>query len=173
VLDAYILIQTQLSKTAIVAELVRAVPGVLETEIVTGPYDVVARAHAHDVDKLVTSQIHALPGVMRTVTCPIIQPSRGQTTSPRQTRRVRRQHRWATNGSLARLRRGRVNGPVTASKAHVNSTSRDYWDEASELAYGRAAVGKKRQDEMSHDVDQRPDAVRQPPTAPHPGARSQ
>jgi Lrp/AsnC ligand binding domain len=200
VLDAYILIQTELTETAFVAGRVQTVPGVLETEIVTGPYDLIARAQAHDLDKLaerVTSQIQALPGVLRTVTCAAVQPSRRPT-------RVR-QHRWATNGSLAKLRRGRVNGRVTAGRNHGNSTARDYWDESAELAYVGAAVGKKRQDdpahrwyrlpslesfkagcscgwvsaergtfdEMSHDVDQHLDATRQPRTAPHRGTQSQ
>ncbi len=151
-LNAYVLMQTQISKTAIVAELVRTVPGVSETEIVTGPYDVVARAQAHDMNKLTkeVTQIQALPGVTRTVTCTIVQPSRRQPTAPGQTSWSRRQHRWATNGSLAKLRRGRVNGPVTADVAHVSSTAHNYWDEPSELAYEGAAVGKKRQDDPAH-----------------------
>jgi hypothetical protein len=77
VLNAYILIQSDMGGAAVVAESVRAVPGVLETEIVTGCYDVVARAQAHDMDELatrVTPQIQALRGVMRTVTCIIVQP---------------------------------------------------------------------------------------------------
>ena len=167
-LDVYVLMQTQLSKTAIVAELVRTVPGVSETEIVTGPYDVVARAQAHDMNKLAkeVTQIQALPGVTRTVTCTIVRASRRQPTAPGQTPRSRRQHRWATNGSLAKLRWGRANGLVTANEAHVNSaneahvnsaneahlnsTARNYWGEPSELAYGGAVVGKERQDDPAH-----------------------
>ena len=151
-LDVYVLMQTQLTKTAIVAELARTVPGVSETEIVTGPYDVVARAQAHDMNKLAkeVTQIQALPGVTRTATCTIVQPSRRQPTAPGQTPWSRRRHRWATNGSLAKLGRGRVNSPVTANEAHVNSTARNYWDEPSELAYQGAAVGKERQDDPAH-----------------------
>jgi AsnC-like helix-turn-helix protein len=152
VLDVYVLMQAQLTKTAIVAGLVRAVPGVSGTEIVTGPYDVVARAQAHDMDELATTvaQIQALPGVSRTATCIVIQPSRRQPISSGQTRWRRRRRRWAAHGSLAKLGRGRVNVPVTADVAHVNSTARNYWDQPSELAYVGAAVGKKRQDDPAH-----------------------
>jgi DNA-binding Lrp family transcriptional regulator len=108
VVDAYILIQAELTKTAIVAALVRAVPGVSETEIVTGPYDVVARAQAPDMNKLaeqVTSQIQAVRGVTRTTTCTVVQPSRRRPISPGRTRWIR-QARWAANGSLAKLTQG-------------------------------------------------------------------
>jgi Lrp/AsnC ligand binding domain len=78
VLDAYILIESYPGNTVIVAVQVQTVPGVVKTEIVTGPYDVIARAQAQDMDALakrVTAQIQALPGVMRTATCIIGQPS--------------------------------------------------------------------------------------------------
>ena len=73
--NAYILIQTQAGKEARVAASVRALPGVLETASVVGPYDVVARAQAEDVNKLaklVASRIRALDGVMRTITCTVV-----------------------------------------------------------------------------------------------------
>jgi hypothetical protein len=123
VLDAYILIESHLGNAAIVAVQVQTVPGVLETEIVTGPYDVVARAQAQDMDELakrVISQIQSLPGVMRTATCTIVQPSfslsgsrsRGQPTSHWRTR-WNRHHRRDTNGPLARIRQRHVDGPYT------------------------------------------------------------
>jgi DNA-binding Lrp family transcriptional regulator len=105
VVDAYILIQAELSKTAIVAALVQTVPGVSETEIVTGPYDVIARAQAPDMElaEQVTAQIQAIRGVTRTTTCTIVQPSRHRPISPGRTRWIR-QARWAPNGSLAKPR---------------------------------------------------------------------
>jgi Lrp/AsnC ligand binding domain len=119
-LEAYILIESHLGKAAIVAAQVRAVPGVSETEILTGPYDVVARAQALDMDELAkrTSQIQALPGVMRTATC--TKPSfslsgrrsRGQPTSPWRTR-WNRHHRRDTNGPLARERWQHADWPYT------------------------------------------------------------
>ncbi len=78
VLDAYILIQTQIGKTAIVPALVRTVPGVSEATSVMGSYDVVARARApdtKDLAELVTSQIRAIAGVNRTTTCTVLDPS--------------------------------------------------------------------------------------------------
>jgi DNA-binding Lrp family transcriptional regulator len=42
---------------------------------VTGPYDVIVRAEAHNVDelgKLVVAQIQTVEGITRTLTCPIV-----------------------------------------------------------------------------------------------------
>ena len=72
---AYILIQTEVGKTAIVAAALRDLPGVLETASLAGPYDVIARAQARNIDelaKLVTSQVQALDGVRRTLSCPVV-----------------------------------------------------------------------------------------------------
>ena len=72
---AYILIKTEPGKAATVAAALRVVPGVLETASVAGPYDVIARAQAPDIDelaKLATSQVQALDGVTRTLTCPVV-----------------------------------------------------------------------------------------------------
>jgi DNA-binding Lrp family transcriptional regulator len=72
---AYILIQTEPGKAAAVAAALRDVPGVSETASVAGPYDVIARAEAPDIDDLGTlaaSRIQALAGVRRTLTCPVV-----------------------------------------------------------------------------------------------------
>jgi DNA-binding Lrp family transcriptional regulator len=42
---------------------------------VTGPYDVIVRAEADNVDdlgRLVVAQIQGVPGITRTLTCPIV-----------------------------------------------------------------------------------------------------
>ena len=39
---------------------------------------------------------------------------------------------------------------MIGKEAHGTSTSTDYWDEPSELAYARAAVGKNGQDNPAH-----------------------
>jgi DNA-binding Lrp family transcriptional regulator len=42
---------------------------------VTGPYDVIVRARAENVDelgKLVAAQIQAVEGITRTLTCPVV-----------------------------------------------------------------------------------------------------
>ena len=72
---AYILIQTETGKAAVVAAALRDLPGVSDTASLAGPYDVIARAQARDIDelaKLVTSRVQALDGVSRTMTCPVV-----------------------------------------------------------------------------------------------------
>ena len=72
---AYILIETEAGKAATVAAALRDLPGVSETAVLAGPYDVIARAQARDIDelaKLVTSQVQALDGVRRTMSCPVV-----------------------------------------------------------------------------------------------------
>jgi DNA-binding Lrp family transcriptional regulator len=73
--NAYILIQTEVGKAAAVAAEVRAVAGVTEAEDVTGPYDVIVRAEAETVDdlgKLVVARIQSVEGITRTLTCPVV-----------------------------------------------------------------------------------------------------
>jgi hypothetical protein len=73
VIAAHILMQTEPGKAATVAVALRDLPGVSETASLAGPYDVIARAQAGNIDqlaKLVTSQIQALDGVSRTMSCP-------------------------------------------------------------------------------------------------------
>jgi DNA-binding Lrp family transcriptional regulator len=73
--QAYILVQTEVGKASDVARQIRAIAGVTEAEDVTGPYDVIVRASAEDVDelgKLVGAQIAAVQGITRTLTCPVV-----------------------------------------------------------------------------------------------------
>jgi DNA-binding Lrp family transcriptional regulator len=75
VVQAYILIQTEVGKAAQVADEVRAINGVSEAEDVTGPYDVIVRAEAKNVDelgKLVVAKIQGVEGITRTLTCPVV-----------------------------------------------------------------------------------------------------
>ncbi|GLU46619.1 Lrp/AsnC family transcriptional regulator [Nocardiopsis ansamitocini] len=72
---AYILIQTEVGRAAQVAREIAGIEGVTEAEDVTGPYDVVVRAQADDVDalgRLVVARIQRLEGIARTLTCPIV-----------------------------------------------------------------------------------------------------
>jgi DNA-binding Lrp family transcriptional regulator len=74
-LSAYILIQTEVGKAGGVAKTVGAIQGVLVAEGVTGPYDVIARAEARNVDelgKLVVARVQAVEGITRTLTCPVV-----------------------------------------------------------------------------------------------------
>ena len=73
--SAYILIQTEVGKAADVAAAVDDINGVVTAEDVTGPYDVIARAEADDVDHLgqmVISKVQMIPGITRTLTCPVV-----------------------------------------------------------------------------------------------------
>ena len=73
--QAYVLIQTEVGKAAVVAEEVRGIPGVDSADDVTGPYDVIVRASSEDVDslgKLVVARIQAVDGITRTLTCPVV-----------------------------------------------------------------------------------------------------
>jgi DNA-binding Lrp family transcriptional regulator len=75
VVQAYILIQTEVGKAAQVAKEVAAISGVTSAEDVTGPYDVIVRAEARNVDdlgKLVVAKIQAVEGITRTLTCPVV-----------------------------------------------------------------------------------------------------
>jgi DNA-binding Lrp family transcriptional regulator len=75
VVQAYVLIQTEVGKAAVVAEEVRNIPGVDSADDVTGPYDVIVKASAGDVDqlgKLVVAKIQAISGITRTLTCPVV-----------------------------------------------------------------------------------------------------
>jgi DNA-binding Lrp family transcriptional regulator len=73
--QAYILIQTEVGKAADVAREISGIQGVTLAEDVTGPYDVIVRAEANNVDelgKLVVAQIQSVEGITRTLTCPIV-----------------------------------------------------------------------------------------------------
>ncbi|MCM2578754.1 Lrp/AsnC family transcriptional regulator [Streptomyces meridianus] len=72
---AYILIQTEVGKASVVAETIAAIPGVIQAEDVTGPYDVIARAQSDTVDelgRLVVAKIQRVDGITRTLTCPVV-----------------------------------------------------------------------------------------------------
>jgi DNA-binding Lrp family transcriptional regulator len=75
VVQAYILIQTEVGKAAAVAAAVASLPGVASAEDVTGPYDVIVRAEAVDVDQLgqlVVARVQKVDGITRTLTCPVV-----------------------------------------------------------------------------------------------------
>ena len=72
---AYVLIQTEVGKAAMVARSVAAISGVVAAEDVTGPYDVIVRAEADSVDELgrmVVGRMQLIDGITRTVTCPVV-----------------------------------------------------------------------------------------------------
>jgi DNA-binding Lrp family transcriptional regulator len=73
--SSYILIQTEVGKASDVVAAVRTLPGVVQADDVTGPYDVILRAEASSIDELgrmVVSQIQLVDGITRTLTCPVV-----------------------------------------------------------------------------------------------------
>lgn len=74
-IEAYVLIQTEVGKAKVVVDEVRLIDGITSADDVTGPYDVIVRAEADDVDelgRLVVARIQAISGITRTLTCPIV-----------------------------------------------------------------------------------------------------
>ena len=72
---AYILVQTEVGRAAAVAKEIGEITGVASAEDVTGPYDVIVRAEARNVDdlgKLVVARVQAVDGITRTLTCPVV-----------------------------------------------------------------------------------------------------
>jgi DNA-binding Lrp family transcriptional regulator len=75
VVTAYILVQTEVGKAAQVAKDIVKIEGVQQAEDVTGPYDVIARAEARNLDelgKLVVARVQVVDGITRTLTCPVV-----------------------------------------------------------------------------------------------------
>lgn len=73
--SAYILIQTAVNAAQVAGEIA-AIDGVESAEDVSGPYDVIVRASAANMDglgQLVVAQIQTVEGITRTLTCPIVQ----------------------------------------------------------------------------------------------------
>ncbi|MEU6523091.1 Lrp/AsnC ligand binding domain-containing protein [Streptomyces sp. NPDC046924] len=73
--QAYILIQTEVGKASTVADLIGRIPGVVQAEDVTGPYDVIVRAQADTVDdlgRMVVAKVQQVDGITRTLTCPVV-----------------------------------------------------------------------------------------------------
>jgi len=73
---AYILVQTEVGRAgSTVADQIASLGGVVSAEDVTGPYDVVVRAEAESLDALnkdILVKIQAVPGITRTLTCPVV-----------------------------------------------------------------------------------------------------
>jgi DNA-binding Lrp family transcriptional regulator len=75
VVQAYILIQTEVGRSGNVAREIAQLPGVTLAEDVTGPYDVIARVEAGSVDELgqlVIARVQDVKGITRTLTCTVV-----------------------------------------------------------------------------------------------------
>jgi Lrp/AsnC ligand binding domain len=68
------LIQTEVGRAEVVAKQLAGLRGVLSSEYVTGPYDVVVRIGADslaDLQATVVPSVQQVTGITRTLTCPI------------------------------------------------------------------------------------------------------
>ncbi|HIV58635.1 MAG TPA: Lrp/AsnC family transcriptional regulator [Candidatus Stackebrandtia faecavium] len=73
--QAYILIQTEVGKAREVALATLEIHGVVKVDAVTGPYDVVVLTEANTVDelgKMVVSKVQQIQGITRTLTCSVV-----------------------------------------------------------------------------------------------------
>ena len=73
--QAYILIQTEVGRARDVAVSIRDITGVVRVDAVTGPYDVVVLTEARSVDelgKMIVSKVQLVPGITRTLTCSVV-----------------------------------------------------------------------------------------------------
>ncbi len=73
--QAYILIQTEVGRARDVAAAIRDIGGVVRVDAVTGPYDVVVLTEARSVDelgKMVVSKVQLVPGITRTLTFSVV-----------------------------------------------------------------------------------------------------
>ncbi|MEE9199014.1 MAG: Lrp/AsnC ligand binding domain-containing protein [Dehalococcoidia bacterium] len=69
---AFVLIETAVGKTREVVDALSSVEGLTSVDAVTGPYDVIVVMEADDLNtigEMVTSRVHTVGNVVRTVTC--------------------------------------------------------------------------------------------------------
>jgi DNA-binding Lrp family transcriptional regulator len=72
--EAYILVQASVNSSAVAREI-RKIEGVERAEDLSGPYDVIVKASAPDMDslgELVVARVQTVEGVTRTLTCPVV-----------------------------------------------------------------------------------------------------
>ena len=69
---AYVLVETAVGRVSGITAALRGMPGLVSVHSVTGPYDIIIVLEAEslaEVAELVTEHVHAIGGVVRTVTC--------------------------------------------------------------------------------------------------------
>ncbi len=77
-LRAYILIQTQAGPRGDVSKDLAKIGGVVSAQDVSGPYDIIVQAEARNLDDLARSvlvPVQKTPGIIRTLTCPVVRLS--------------------------------------------------------------------------------------------------
>ena len=73
--EAIVLIQAKVRESSAVASAITQLEGVMSADVVSGPYDVIVRTQAENIDELgrmVVSKMQSVKGVTRTLTCPIL-----------------------------------------------------------------------------------------------------
>jgi len=73
---AYILIETSVGKSQDVVKTLEGIDEVNMLDVVTGPYDIIAVLEANDlpsIGKILSNQMHRMPGIVKTVTCLSVQ----------------------------------------------------------------------------------------------------
>jgi DNA-binding Lrp family transcriptional regulator len=73
--EAYVLVQASVNSSAVAGEI-RRIDGVEQADDLSGPYDVIVKVSAPDMDslgKMVVAKIQSVEGITRTLTCPIVQ----------------------------------------------------------------------------------------------------
>ncbi len=72
VAKAFVLVEVAVGRTREVAAALEKLPGVKSVDLVTGPYDIIVTVEGktlNEIGDLVTSKIHPIAGISRTVTC--------------------------------------------------------------------------------------------------------
>jgi DNA-binding Lrp family transcriptional regulator len=73
-IEAFVLVQVDVTVGRGIGDELGRIPGVQLAHVVTGPYDVIVRVEAESMDVLgkLIGEIQKVPGVTRTLTCPVI-----------------------------------------------------------------------------------------------------
>jgi DNA-binding Lrp family transcriptional regulator len=69
---AFVLIETSVGKNKEVRAALHKMKGMKSVDTVTGPYDIIAVVEAetlNEIGDIITSNIHGIEGISRTVTC--------------------------------------------------------------------------------------------------------
>ncbi len=69
---AYVLIETMVGRNRDIITILKKVKNISDVEMVTGPFDLIAVIEAEslaDIGDIVTTRIHPISGITRTVTC--------------------------------------------------------------------------------------------------------
>lgn len=78
-MEGFVFIQAEIGCAGVAASRVASLDGILSVEVVTGPYDIVARARRdceHALVRCLEEEIEAVPGVTRVLVCPLASHAR-------------------------------------------------------------------------------------------------